>query len=96
MKARFLSTAQIELKEALGYYEAEQQGLGSKFLKEVKAATRLIEAHPLVWTPLSPRTRRCRVRRFPFALFYQVRADEILIVSVMDLRRDPKRWEQYL
>ena len=23
-------------------------------------------------------------------------ADEILIVSVMDLRRDPKRWEQYL
>jgi len=29
-------------------------------------------------------------------LFYQVWSDEILIVSVMDLRRDPKRWEQYL
>jgi len=29
-------------------------------------------------------------------MFYQVRRDEILIVAVMDLRRDPKRWEQYL
>jgi hypothetical protein len=29
-------------------------------------------------------------------LFFQVRTDEILVVSVMDLRRDPKRWEQYL
>jgi len=34
--------------------------------------------------------------RFPFGLIYQVRREEILIVSVMDLRRDSKRWEQYL
>ena len=58
--------------------------------------TRLMESHPLAWTPMSARTRRCRLHRFPFGLFYQVRPDEILIVSVMDLRRDPKRWEQYL
>ena len=33
---------------------------------------------------------------FPYGLFYQIRATEILIVSVMDMRRDPKRWESYL
>jgi hypothetical protein len=49
-----------------------------------------------LWTPLSPRTRRCRVQHFPFGLFYQVHNDEILILAVMDLRRDPKRWEQHL
>ena len=43
MKARFLATAELELKEAMEFYE-----------------------------------------------------DEILIVSVMDLRRDPKRWEHFL
>jgi hypothetical protein len=96
VKVRFASTAERELKEALEFYESAQEGLGTDFLVEVEAATRLIESHPLAWTPMSRRTRRCRTHRFPFGLFYQVRPDEILIVSVMDLRRDPKRWEQYL
>ncbi len=77
-------------------YENAQSGLGTKFIQEIEAATRLIEAHPLAWTNLSPRTRRCRTHRFPYGLFYQVRTDEILIVSVMDLRRDPKRWVEHL
>jgi hypothetical protein len=62
----------------------------------VEAAVRLIETHPEAWLPVSPRTRRCRVRHFPFGLLYQLRANEILVLSVMDLRRDPKRWEHLL
>jgi hypothetical protein len=96
VKAHFTSIAERELKEAMEFYETAQVGLGAEFLAEVEAAVRLIEAHPLVWLALSPRTRRCRTHRFPFGLFYQIRATEILIVSVMDMRRDPKRWEQYL
>ena len=96
MKARFTSTAELELKEATEFYQSSQAGLGADFLAEVRATTHLIESFPLAWTSLSPRTRRCRTHRFPYGLFYQVRPDEILIVSVMDLRRDPKRWEQYL
>ena len=96
MKARFTSVAELELKEAMKFYEAAQSGLGAEFLAEVEATTHLIEAHPQAWMALSLRTRRCRTHRFPYGLFYQVRPDEILIVSVMDLRRDPKRWEQHL
>lgn len=96
MKVRFTSMAELELKEALEFYQAAQPGLGAEFLAEVQVTTQLIESFPLAWAALSPRTRRCRLHRFPYGLFYQVRADEILIVSVMDLRRDPKRWEEYL
>lgn len=96
MKAHFLSTAELELREAVEFYEAARKGLGSEFLAAVEATTHLIESYPLAWTPLSVRTRRCRIHRFPYGIFYQVRVDEILIVSVMDLRRDPKRWEQHL
>ena len=96
MKARFTSTAELELKEAMEFYQSAQAGLGADFLAEVQATTQLIEFFPLAWTALSPRARRCRTHRFPYGLFYQVRRDEILIVAVMDLRRDPKRWEQYL
>jgi hypothetical protein len=93
---RFTSTAEMELKVALEFYQSAREGLGAEFLAEVQAATNLIESFPLAWSPLSPRTRRCRTHRFPYGLFYQVRAEEILIVSVMDLRRDPKRLEEYL
>ena len=96
MKARFLSTAELELKEAMEFYEAAREGLGEEFLTEVEATVNLIETYPLAWMSLSPRTRRCRTSRFPYGLFYQIRSDEILIVSVMDLRRDPKRWERFL
>jgi hypothetical protein len=96
VKARFTSAAEQELKEALEYYDAARPGLGAEFLAEVEATARLIELQPLAWTPLSTRTRRCRTHRFPYGLFYQVRPDEILIVSVADLRRDPQRWEHLL
>lgn len=96
MKARFTSPAELELKEAIEFYESAQNGLGAKFLEEVEAVVQLIETHPLAWARLSPRTRRCCLHRFPYGLFYQVRGDEVLILSVMDLRRDPRRWEQFL
>jgi len=83
VKARFLSTAEAELVEAINYYAGQAPGLGARFLAEVEAAVGLIEAHPQAWTPLSPRTRRCRVQHFSFGLFYQVRAEKILIVTVM-------------
>ena len=54
---RFTSTAERELKEAVEFYEAAEHGLGAKFLDEVEAALARIVAHPLAWTPLSPRTR---------------------------------------
>lgn len=96
MKARLVSTAELELKEALEYYESTRHGLGAEFLREVEATTKLIETFPFAWLSLSPRTRRCRTHRFPYGIFYQMRDEEILIVSIMDLRRDPKNWERYL
>ena len=96
MRVRFTSTAEAELKAAMEFYQSSKAGLGAEFLAEVEATISLIESFPLAWSPLSPRTRRCRTHRFPYGLFYQVRRDEILIVAVMDLRRDPKRWEEYL
>ncbi len=96
MKVRFTSAAERELQQAIESYEAAENGLGGRFLEEVEAVVARIVAHPLAWTRISPRTRRCRTNRFPYGLFYQVRTDEILILSVMDLRKDPKRWKEWL
>jgi hypothetical protein len=97
MKAyRFTSPALSELKHATLHYEEKENGLGGIFLDEVDATVARILANPNAWHPLSPRTRRCRTHRFPFGLIYQIRSSEILITSVMDLRRNPTSWKHLL
>jgi plasmid stabilization system protein ParE len=93
---RFTSAALAELRQSTLYYEEQENGLGVVFLDEIDAVVERILANPHAWHPLSPRTRRCRTHRFPFGLIYQIRSDEILITSVMDLRRDPARWRELL
>ncbi len=93
---RFTSAALTELRHAILYYEQRENGLGTAFLNEIEATLNRILYHPTAWHQLSPRTRRCRTHRFPFGLIYQIRTDEILITSVMDLRRDPASWRDLL
>jgi plasmid stabilization system protein ParE len=93
---RFTSAALTELRQATLYYEQRENGLGTAFLDEIDATVDRILQHPAAWHQLSPRTRRCRTHRFPFGLMYQIRRDEILIVSVMDLRRDPANWKKLM
>jgi hypothetical protein len=93
---RFTSSALTELKQATLNYEEKESGLGGILLDEVDATVTRILANPNAWHPLSRRTRRCRTHRFPFGLIYQIRPDEILILSVMDLRRDPTSWKHLL
>ena len=91
---RFSSAALRELRQATLYYEQRENGLGAVFLDEIEATLNRILLFPDAWHNLSLRTRRCRTHRFPFGLLYQIRNDEILIVSVMDLRRDPENWKK--
>jgi len=95
-KYRFTSAALSELREATLYYEQQEKRLGVKFLDEIDDAVDRIRRFPYAWHPVSARSRRCRMHRFPFGLLYQVRRDEILITAVMDLRRDPKRWRDLI
>jgi hypothetical protein len=96
MKVEFLEVAEVELAEAISYFNDQSEGLGFEFAAEVKQAIMRIVQFPDAWTKLSKRTRRCRTKRFPYGLVYQVRGDLILIIAVMHLRRHPSTWKSRL
>lgn len=96
MKIRFLEVAQQELDEAVAYYNAEVAGLGEAFLLEALSALDRIQRFPDAWHPLSKTTRRCRLRRFPYGLVYQVDDEGTLIVAVANLHRRPDYWRDHL
>ena len=93
MKINFLEIAQIELDDAIEYYNFELPGLGDAFLTEVLNALDRIGEFPEAWHPCSKRTRRCQTRRFPYGIIYQIREQEILVVAIAHLHRKPDYWK---
>lgn len=94
MRISFLEIAQIELDEAVEYYNTQSIGLGREFLSEALNAMGRIGEFPNAWHRLSERTRRCQLRRFPYGIVYQVRDSEILVVAVANLHRRPGYWKE--
>ena len=89
MRVEFLSIAEEEFAEAVDYYNDQSKGLGFEFAAEVKHTLERIIEFPNAWSPLSRRSRRCLLNRFPFGIIYQIRPDNILIVALMNIQREP-------
>jgi plasmid stabilization system protein ParE len=91
-----LTAAEAELLDATAYYNQQSEGLGFEFAAEVQRTIERIIRYPLAWNPLSKRTRRCRTNRFPYGVVYQIRDKELLIVSIMHMKREPNSWRNRL
>lgn len=88
-----LPEARLELLESLGHYEAQRNGLGSRFLEAVADSLDRIRRHPEAFREIEAGCRQCRVLRFPYGLVYRLRAEHIEIIAVMHLHRRPRYWE---
>ncbi|MCF6300052.1 MAG: type II toxin-antitoxin system RelE/ParE family toxin [Proteobacteria bacterium] len=93
MKITFLEEAQHELDQAIDYYDSQSPDLGQQFLQEVLSTLDRIASFPQAWHPISENTRRCQTARFPYGLIYSVLENEILIISVSHLHREPSHWK---
>lgn len=96
MKLSFHPEAALELEDAAFYYEDCQPGLGRQLTDEIESAIQLLLAHPQAWTEIASGIRRVLVRRFPFGLLYSIGHDEIYILAVMHLNREPHYWKNRL
>jgi hypothetical protein len=93
VKVTFHPEAAQELEEAALYYEDCQLGLGKQLTLEIEAAVNLITAFPQAWIIIETPVRRVLVRRFPFGLLYTIRHNDIYILAVMHLNREPNYWK---
>lgn len=93
MRHTFHPEAEAEFYEAIDYYEGCQEGLGYDFAREVYSAIRNIMDYPKAWPVLEGVIRRCQTKRFPYGVIYSEEADEIFILAIMHLHRDPDYWK---
>jgi hypothetical protein len=94
LKYRFLRAAEIELEEAVAYYDEQELGLGDRFLDQVARAIDQIATNPLGWAKIEIDIRRCATGNFPFHIIYKIYSDEFLIIAIMHMRRKPLYWKK--
>jgi toxin ParE1/3/4 len=92
----FHPLAEQELVEAATFYEASATGLGNDFVREVEHMLAQIVAAPEAGTIFSGTIRRRLVRRFPFAILYQVGAKNVSVIALMHQHRRPGYWRRRL
>jgi hypothetical protein len=83
-----------ELEAAALWYDQRELGLGEEFLKEFQETLDKITADPLRWPLMAEQgdNRKLNFHRFPYAIVYSLRGDELFIKAVMHLHRRPFYW----
>ena len=85
---------EADVEAAFDWYEGEEPELGFEFLKELRAAYQRILDHPFGYQELRSRIRRALTRRFPYAVYFAVEGESIVIVAVLSTARDPAEWQR--
>ena len=91
---RVTPAAQGDIAEAFTWYENAQPDLGQRFLEAIKDATEVISANPALFAPVHKDMRRILLRVFPYALFYVVEDDAVIVLGCFHGRRDPRTWKR--
>ena len=85
--------AAADIDDAFLWYEAQRPGLGGEFLAAADTLISAIAQHPLRYPVARRNTRRALMRRFPYAMYFRVYDEVIVVVACMHGRRNPRRWQ---
>ena len=89
----FRPAAAADVEDAFLWYESQRPGLGDEFLDELALVLGVIAEHPNRFPIIHRDTRRALLHRFPYALFYRVLDEKIIIVACMHGKRNPAHWQ---
>ena len=90
MIIKISKNAQNEIYESVAYYNLQKETLGDEFKSDVKSRIDSIYYSPNLYPNITKTIKRCLLHRFPFSIFYSLKNDSILILSVAHQHRKPK------
>jgi len=91
---RFTEAARAELIEAHDWYEAEAPGLGHRFRAEIDSVVERMADNPRQFPMVFKALRRARSKKFPYALFFLVEPEALLVVACFHSSRAPRQWQK--
>ena len=92
MTLRLTKEAAQEFDEAFNYYGAQSAGLGGDFVAAVEHGYDQIEVYPKAWPQVRRHARWYILKRFPYAIIYVERPNEIVVIAISHLSRRRGYW----
>jgi plasmid stabilization system protein ParE len=88
MKIKILNSAENDIEEGYRFYESQDSGLGSYFLdslySDIDSLAYFGGMHRVVMGH-----HRLLAKRFPFAVYYRIIDNAVVVFAVLDCRRNP-------
>lgn len=101
MTYRFLAAAQVDVFDAIDWYDARVAGLGQQFAEQVRAFVSRVLRHPRLHARVTRGVagrefREGMLKVFPYRVVYEVTATEIVIYCVTHARAKSQPWRRRL
>lgn len=92
MTYNLLFLPEVEEDVIAGYvwYEGKSPGLGEEFLRIFYACAGELPRNPLLYLKVYKEFRRRLLRRFPYAVYFMVEDDQIVVFGLFHCARDPR------
>jgi len=83
-----------DVTQAARWYESQKPGLGREFIAQVRETFASVTSHPLSFPEAHRQMRRAQLHRFPYGVFFASESEsKIVVLAVIDLRRNPRTWK---
>lgn len=89
MQVRVARSAETDLLEGYAFYERQQAGIGEYFLDSLFTDIDGLALFGGIHPKPDGRLHRTLAKRFPFAIYYDLSGDTVIVVAVLDCRQDP-------
>jgi hypothetical protein len=76
---RFLPELEEDVFGGYAWYEGKSPGLGEEFLRMLYARADEILRNPLLYPRVHNEFRRCLLRRFPYAIYFLLEGDQVVV-----------------
>lgn len=86
----FLPDVEEDVVIAYSWYEAKSPGLGEEFLRVFYACAGELSQNPLLYPRVYNEFHRRLLRRFPYAVYFQIKDDRIIVFGLFHCARNPR------
>jgi toxin ParE1/3/4 len=86
--------AQREFHAAADWYDDQRPGLGMEFIDEIQRVLDQIGNNPESCAVAHVETREALSRRFPYAVYYRVEDEQVVVLAIIHTARDPSIWQR--